>query len=253
MTPQPPPPTSVRPSALPIVALVLTILGLCLLPLLPVGLVLAIVSLVKSGDPAYASRKTLAIVALVLSLVLSPVSLLITVFLASSVGSAAIAIPAFIKTEARSKQSEAKTYLKDALIAEKSYFEEHDRFTSDVVALNFETYAGNRYLYLFAAEGPVREAGAAPAPGRVGVGPDTRRYPEADLKRYRAALPPDLAQSLGVRGTCPECAVTVVAIGNIDNDDTLDVWSISSEDRVAADGTTVPAGVPMNHINDVEE
>jgi type II secretory pathway pseudopilin PulG len=216
---------------------------MCCLPLLPVGLVLAIVSLVKSGDPAYASRKVLAIVALALSLVAVPIAGIL----------AAIAIPNFIKYQQRAKQSEARLLLKDAFNAEKSYFAEHDAFTSDVVALNFAPQAGNRYLYLFAAEGPVREAGAAPAPGQVGVGPDTRRHPEADLKRYRAGLPPDLAQSLGVRGTCPECAVTVVAIGNIDNDDTLDVWSISSEDRVAADGTMVPAGVPMNHINDVVE
>jgi hypothetical protein len=40
-------------------------------------------------------------------------------------------------------------------------------------------------------------------------------------------------------------------IGNVDNDPTLDVWTISSESRQAPDGMSVPPGSPRNDVNDV--
>jgi hypothetical protein len=42
-------------------------------------------------------------------------------------------------------------------------------------------------------------------------------------------------------------------VGNIDNDATLDVWTVSSKPRKGADGLTVPAGSPRNDVNDVIE
>lgn len=244
MTPEPrPPPSSTEPSALPIVALVLAIVGMCVPPLLVVAIVLAVVSLVKSHEPAYAPRKGLAIAALIIPLAAVPVIGVL----------AAIAIPNFIKFGARSKQSEAKVHLKVAFTAEKAYFADHDAYVTDVEQLGFAPDRGNRYLYLFDVEGAVREQGTPPGPGFVGVGADAERFPEVDLARYRAALPPDLARELGVRGTCPDCDVTVAAIGNNDNDDTLDVWSISTRERVDRDGVSVPPGVPMHHVDDTRE
>lgn len=243
MTPQPQQPSSAESSALPVVALVLAIVGLCFPPLLVVAIVLAIVVLVKSHEPAYAPRKGLAIAALIIPLAAVPVVGVL----------AAIAIPNFIKFGARSKQSEAKSYLKAAFTAEKAYFAERDAYVTDVEQLGFSPDRGNRYLYLFDVEGPVREPGTPPGPGFVGVGADSTRYPEVDLARYRAALPPDLAGELGVHGTCPDCDVTVAAIGNNDSDDTLDVWSVSTRERVDRDGLSVPPGVPMHHVDDTRE
>jgi len=42
-------------------------------------------------------------------------------------------------------------------------------------------------------------------------------------------------------------------IENVDNDPTLDVWTISSESRQAPDGMSVPPGSPRNDVNDVIE
>ncbi|MGV3624124.1 MAG: type IV pilin protein [Archangium sp.] len=52
----------------------------------------------------------------------------------------------------------------------------------------------------------------------------------------------------GVTGDCPECEYTAVCTGNIDNDETLDTWSVSSADRACG-----KAGVPCNDVNDTEQ
>ncbi|MHA7630128.1 hypothetical protein [Corallococcus sp. M7] len=57
----------------------------------------------------------------------------------------------------------------------------------------------------------------------------------------------------GVEGTCPDCIVTAACVGNVDNDDTLDVWSISTVKRTAANGDTIEIGDPYNHVNDVQQ
>ena len=64
---------------------------------------------------------------------------------------AAIAIPNFIKFQARSKQSEAKTNLKGLFQSQKSYFAEHDSFSSDFTAIGFVPERGNRYCYRLGA------------------------------------------------------------------------------------------------------
>ncbi len=46
--------------------------------------------------------------------------------------------------------------------------------------------------------------------------------------------------------------ITIVAAGNIDNDDTVDVWTISSKDRTV-NGQRVPAGTPFNNVDDTKE
>src|ERR1700690_2898460 len=101
MTPQPPNPR--LPSSLPIVALVFTVLGFCLPPLLIIGVILGIIALVQGKGSL-----PVAIVSVVLPVAAIPVIGIL----------AAIAIPNFIKFQARSKQSECKTYLKSAFTAE---------------------------------------------------------------------------------------------------------------------------------------
>src|SRR5438876_8020394 len=59
---------------------------------------------------------------------------------------AAIAIPNFIKFQARSKQSEAKTNLKAIFTAEKSWFGEHDSYGS-FGTVGYNPERGNRYWY----------------------------------------------------------------------------------------------------------
>src|SRR3954471_3025216 len=63
---------------------------------------------------------------------------------------AAIAIPNFIKFQARSKQAEVKANLKSAYTAEKAYYQEKDTFSASVLAIGFAPERGNRYTYVFA-------------------------------------------------------------------------------------------------------
>src|SRR5512138_2962923 len=60
---------------------------------------------------------------------------------------AAIAIPNFIKFQARSKQSEAKANLKALYTAEKAYFQEKDTYDASVSKIGFAPERGNRYQY----------------------------------------------------------------------------------------------------------
>ena len=50
---------------------------------------------------------------------------------------AALAIPNFIRFQARSKQSEVKANLKSVFTAEKSYYQEHDTYSSCIRKIGF--------------------------------------------------------------------------------------------------------------------
>ena len=60
---------------------------------------------------------------------------------------AAIAIPNFIRFQARSKQSEAKTNLKAVFTGQKSRFGERDRYSSAIAEIGFAPERGNRYYF----------------------------------------------------------------------------------------------------------
>ena len=98
---------------------------------------------------------------------------------------AAIAIPNFIRFQARSKQSEAKTNLKAVFTGQKSRFGERDRYSSMLGEIGFSPERGNRYQYdLGAVAGVIgtcasMEARDVPVPipgGYCGVEGDRNRY-----------------------------------------------------------------------------
>ncbi len=225
MTPTPMNAPSVQPSALPLVALILGVIGFCFPPLFLVAIILAIVSLVKSGEPAFAARKTLAIITLALSVIYVPIVGIL----------AAIAIPNFIKFQARSKQSECKSNLKMAFMMEKAFQAEKDAFSNSPEEVGFKPEARNRYLYAFTLENQV--------PATLST---------TSTEQLLAAIPGALRENLGVHGTCPDCSFTLACAGNVDNDATIDVWSISSEPRVIR-GEPVPAGQPFNEVSDITD
>lgn len=148
------------------------------------------------------------------------------------------------------KDGECRSNLITIMANEQAYKAEHGRFTLHPAEVGFAPPPGNRYLYRFAPEGPVsrRDGTRGPPPSEaVGLGPDTRsRGVTAEWLDER--LPKDLRAELGVRGTCPDCVLTVGCAGNIDDDDTVDVWSISSEDR-----PTALRGSPLRHVDDRRE
>jgi type IV pilus assembly protein PilA len=162
---------------------------------------------------------------------------------------AAIAIPNFIKFQAKSKQAEVRASLKSAYIVQKSYFAMEKKYSDDVGEVGFSPGPGNRYLYAFSADGELQKAGEE-GKGKTGVAADAVRHPGTNNDALERGVPQELWDTSGLQGTCPDdCSITIVGAGNIDNDDTVDVWTISTKDRVI-DGRPVSAGVPHNHIDD---
>jgi type IV pilus assembly protein PilA len=170
---------------------------------------------------------------------------------------AAIAIPNFIKFQARSKQSEAKANLKAVFTAQKAFFQEKDKFSSLTGEIGFSPERNNRYAYYLLATGNTMEDRATttiPAGTNfTGIGVDVFKYTTA------------YAQGGAFVGGCTGTSVGVVppatpsftagAMGNIDADATTDVWSISSVSRVLSGTCTAdannPSGEPANDQNDV--
>jgi len=164
---------------------------------------------------------------------------------------AAIAIPNFIKFQAKSKQSEARANLKSAFTSETMHFAGANAYSTDVGEVGFSPGPGNRYLYSFSTDGELQKPGEA-GKGKTGFLADAARFPTIDNEALEKGVPQDVWDNSGLQGTCPDCSVTVVAAGNVDNDDTVDVWTISTKDRVI-NGVTVPAGQPYNHVDDTRE
>jgi type IV pilus assembly protein PilA len=174
---------------------------------------------------------------------------------------AAIAIPNFIRFQARSKQSEAKTNLKSMFTAQKAYFGERDQFLSRGDVIGFAPEQSNRYYYKLTTgvASPWARPGTAPAAGFEQISNDTVRFPDPSVSSDATALgtaPTGASVNSGITGTCPNCGFTGSAVGNVDNDTVLDMWFISSGDATQGTQscqpeTSLSAGVPFNRSNDV--
>ncbi len=180
---------------------------------------------------------------------------------------AAIAIPNFIKFQARSKQSEVKSNLKAAYEAEKALYQEKDSYSPSILATGFAPERGNRYTYLL-DNATVSYAGEARASASVATD-DTPTVSTtgicADAFKYgstTACTPDSSVAATVVTGNTG--GFTVTGAGNVDNDPDLDQWSISSGSRAAGtsssnlfDGTGTcadgnnPSGEACVDFNDV--
>ncbi|OGQ89746.1 MAG: hypothetical protein A2289_10540 [Deltaproteobacteria bacterium RIFOXYA12_FULL_58_15] len=161
-----------------------------------VGIILGIIALTKiSAQPAMLKGKGLAIAAIVIGAMWSAVGILGIL--------AAIAIPNFINFQARAKQSEAKMNLKAIFVGAKSSFAENGKMGTTFEAIGFKP-DGTRYTYYFGDDSiEPEQALAEPLPDEV------ETFVEPDSGKFRA-----------------------VAIGNVDSDDTLDVWIIDDENHL---------------------
>lgn len=137
---------------------------------------------------------------------------------------AAIAIPSYFGYLARARQVEAKFNLKSLYAAQKAHFADTNAYSNDASELTL--LPGTRFTCFVTPTSFV---------------PPTK-VPAVEYQQ----LQPD--QAPGVTGTCPDCQFTALCAGAIDNDVTLDVWSISSVDRACG-----KAGVPCNDVNDLVE
>jgi type IV pilus assembly protein PilA len=183
---------------------------------------------------------------------------------------AAIAIPNFLKFQAKSKQTEAKANLKSAFTAQRSQYQEKDKYLTLVGELGFSPERGNRYYYqLGPGTNQIRAAVTATvAPlTDTGITVDTFKYPTMAATPAAAVftvgtLATNEGTAIGatpnVYGLCPACNFLAYAAGDIDNETTgVDTWEISSMDFTSTPlcgdpaATLAPAGTPWNNYDDV--
>jgi len=190
---------------------------------------------------------------------------------------AAIAIPNFIKFQARSKQSEAKSNLKALFTAQKSYFQEYDRYAQPVKLIGFSPERGNRYAYYNGYTSSVDRTLVT----ETAVASNTADWISIDQFKHNAVATADPCPNglcaeavlhttwsadttpqpanIGITGACPNCSFFASAAGNVDNDIEYDGWVISSKDGTNAGvcpgyvtpDDAAPAGEPFNTYNDV--
>jgi type IV pilus assembly protein PilA len=132
---------------------------------------------------------------------------------------AAIAIPNFLKFQAKSKQSEAKTNLKAIYTAETGYYGENNTYnTFDKV--NWAPVGTARYTYTLGSV-----SGTIPSPPGAGS--------QETIDGTPVVTVPAVGQQYADNN------FTAAAAGNIDNDPDLDVWSINDNNAL------------INNTNDV--
>ncbi|MBL8956565.1 MAG: prepilin-type N-terminal cleavage/methylation domain-containing protein [Myxococcaceae bacterium] len=196
---------------------------------------------------------------------------------------AAIAVPNFLRFQARSKQAEAKANLRGIFVGERAIFSEKGKYTTDIGDVGFAPARGNRYYYDLGDT-----ASNAPCPGGESRASNTLTYTTplcaitADSFRYGAFYVAGTLNSTsptpgagavtwastangvtapaafwGVFGTCPRCSFNATAIGQIDNDTGVDFFAVSSEFMQMTAGACAEEvaqnhpGTAMNVRNDV--
>ena len=174
---------------------------------------------------------------------------------------AAIAIPNFIKFQAKGKQAEANSQLKAIFSAQKANFPINQGYWSDIGGIGFSPERGNRYIYDLGATAATIAAGTnahcalantqsraaaviAGMDGDCGVGIDSLRHGANfvdatvdgivttgtvmfSMENTNDALVADMTGVNG--GMCPSCDFAAKAKSNIDNDARADEWWISSQ------------------------
>ncbi|HYV65800.1 MAG TPA: prepilin-type N-terminal cleavage/methylation domain-containing protein [Myxococcales bacterium] len=173
---------------------------------------------------------------------------------------AAIAIPNFIKFQARSKQSEAKANLKASFTAMKAYYQEKDKYSTLVQDIGFVPERNNRYAYFLDPTATLTDRSTAievSAATSNGIGVDAFKGYAAvgyAVSPCAGAGIPDATKWTDANGADQ---YTVFARGNVDGDPDLDHWSIATGSRsfVAAGTCTAngpdAGGEPINDHNDV--
>ncbi len=181
---------------------------------------------------------------------------------------AAIAIPNFVKFQARTKQSEPKTNLKALFLAQRIYFAEADSYSSFMGDITYAPERGNRYF--IAVGGSNLSDRSADfenvATNANGFQPDTYKgyalitaASTSNLTAVSASSDMGTCSlaSTGCVSTGNSGAFEAVAAGNIDNDTTNDCWAISTMTLSVAPSANSEAqyngaGLPSNNINDVQ-
>jgi type IV pilus assembly protein PilA len=140
---------------------------------------------------------------------------------------AAIAIPNFLRYQAKSRQSEAKTNLGAVFVAETAYFSENSRYGSFSEIGYALAGTTNRYTYRSPAIG-----GNGASAGTAGIDQIPCGAPVACTVSTDAspAIPSNASSAAATMG------FTASAAASIDSDPTIDGWSVND----VKNGLTAP-------------
>ncbi|HEY3347565.1 MAG TPA: prepilin-type N-terminal cleavage/methylation domain-containing protein [Nitrospirota bacterium] len=132
---------------------------------------------------------------------------------------ASVAIPTFMGYQTKTRQSEAKINLSQIYVAETTHLTEYNRFVPDLREAGFSLIGNKALIYDFTATGPYTTSGTPPDV--------TASWYLGDWVGLHGPLgPPDGFQSTTMPGTT-DIYFTAVAVGNADNDPTMDVWTLN--------------------------
>jgi type IV pilus assembly protein PilA len=126
---------------------------------------------------------------------------------------AAIAIPNFLRYQAKSRQSEAKTNLGAIFVAETAYFSEQTRYGSFAEIGYALAGTTNRYTYRSPANGGAAGStfGVTDQIGCLAVG----------------CIKVDTAPAVPSAASLAPFGFTVSAVADLDSDSTIDGWSVN--------------------------
>ena len=129
---------------------------------------------------------------------------------------AAVILPSNEAFYCRTQQTEAKSMLKALQASEKMHFLEQGEFSADLVTIDLRPQAGARYLIGF-AHGERSTTADPEVLANAGLGASVARKQNGD-PLTAADLPPE------TRATAD--TFLAAAVGNVDLDATLDVWTV---------------------------
>lgn len=208
----------------------------CLLIPAPIAIILGMVALVQLRRDATLMGRGFAIAAIVIASVMS-----------LGVLTVAAVLPSFIRVDGRAPRSEARSNLKAIYTLTRAFEAEQDRLTADFLALGYAPLPTDRYALVTAAQ-PISVDNERTVLRSPQCSVSEEQVKQVLLRSFAGGVRP------GVEGVCPaDCWMTAIAVGNIDDDPFLDVWSVSTKARTAQDGTTIQPGEPYVEADDTRD
>ncbi|MBL8911654.1 MAG: hypothetical protein JNM17_13255 [Archangium sp.] len=230
MTPAPPStPSAATGPVLPVVGVVLSVIGLCIPPVLVFALIIGVYSLLRARkDEDWAKRKQLAQMTIAVS------GAAVLVFIG-------VTLPNVKRFQLRSKQTECRGVLDRALAAEKKFYETNKRYTTKLKELDPAATRTTQLLRL-SKDGALWSDGTL-SDDAVGSAPT--------ITVHETNVPQLVANDIGLHGECPACSITLLCVNELDGDTTPDAWTISTIERLGNEGAKIPGGIPWNEVDDV--
>ena len=224
---------------LPVVAMVLSVAGLCVPPMLLITLGLGLYGYLRGRrDAKWALRKQVTQMTMAVS------GAGIIIFLG-------LGLPNFKRYQMRTRQLECRETLSELHAAQQKFYAREKRYTTKLSELLPAPQRGEVLLRL-APEGALW-TGGLPTAEQVGQGFDEAKYPQLSTRAVDEALPKLVVHELGIKGDCPACSVTMLCATNLDGDAMVDVWTVSTIERLGDRGEHIAGGLPWNEIDDVSE